>query len=105
MGTLFQLLQMFSVYLIALLSRTSIVYGAFATLPILMTFLQYASLLILIGAQMSFAIQNNAEFEYEQDLNSMSRRYKDFVMLYLLSIVITDGSGNSCEGKVSTCRF
>ena len=88
MGTLFQLLQMFSVYLIALLSRTSIVYGAFATLPILMTFLQYASLLILIGAQMSFAIQNNAEFEYEQDLNSMSRRYKDFVMLYLLSIVI-----------------
>lgn len=88
MGTLFKLLQMLSVYLLAMLSRTSIVYGAFATLPILMTFLQYASLLILIGAQMSFAIQNNAEFEYEQDLNSMSRRYKDFVMLYLLSIVI-----------------
>lgn len=88
MGTLFQLLQMFSVYLIAFLSRTSIVYGAFATLPILMTFLQYASLLILIGAQMSFAIQNNAEFEYEQDLNSMSRRYKDFVMLYLLSVIV-----------------
>ena len=88
MSALIPGMQMFSVYLIALLSRTSIVYGAFATLPILMTFLQYASLLILIGAQMSFAIQNNAEFEYEQDLNSMSRRYKDFVMLYLLSIVI-----------------
>lgn len=88
MGTLFQLLQMFSLYLITLLSRTSIVYGAFATLPILMTLLQYTSLLILIGAQMSFAIQNNNQFEYEQDLNSMSRRYKDFVMLYLLSIII-----------------
>jgi membrane protein len=88
MGTLFQLLQMLSVYLIAMLSRTSIVYGAFATLPILMTLLQYTSLLILIGAQMSFAIQNNDEFEYEQDLNRMSRRYKDFVMLYLLSVII-----------------
>ena len=79
---------MFSVYLIALLSRTSIVYGAFATIPILMTWLQYTSLLILIGAQMSFVIQNNEEFDYEQDLNKMSRRYKDFIMLYLLSVII-----------------
>ena len=88
MGTLFQLLQMLSVYLIAMLSRTSIVYGAFATIPILMTWLQYTSLLILIGAQMAYAIQNNEEFEYEQDLSTMSRRYKDFIMLYLLSIII-----------------
>ena len=88
MGTLFQLLQMLSVYLIAMLSRTSIVYGAFATVPILMTWLQYTSLLILIGAEMSYAIQNNEQFEYEQDLNSMSRRYKDFIMLYLLSVII-----------------
>lgn len=88
MGTLFQLLQMLSVYLIAMLSRTSIVYGAFATIPILMTMLQYASLLILIGAEMSYAIQNNEEFEYEDDLNGMSRRYKDFIMLYLLSVIV-----------------
>jgi len=88
MGTLFQLLQMLSVYLIALLSRTSIVYGAFASIPILMTWLQWTSLLILIGAEMSYAIQNNEQFEYEQDLNSMSRRYKDFVMLYLLSRIV-----------------
>ena len=88
MGTLFQLLQMLSVYLIAFLGRTSIVYGAFATIPILMTLLQYTSLLILIGAEMSYAIQNNEEFEYEKDLNQMSRRYKDFIMLYLLWVIV-----------------
>ena len=88
MGTLFQLLQMLSVYLIALLSRTSIVYGAFASIPILMTWLQYSCLLILIGAEMSYAIQNNEEFEYESDLKHMSRRYKDFIMLYLLHTII-----------------
>lgn len=88
MGSLFQLLQMLSVYLIALLSRTSIVYGAFASIPILMTWLQYTSLLILIGAEMAYAIQNNEEFEYEHDMNHMSRRYKDFIMLYLLSVII-----------------
>ena len=88
MGSLFQVLQMLSVYLIAMLGRTSIVYGAFATIPILMTWLQYTSLLILIGAEMSYAIQNNEEFEYEEDLKKMSRRYKDFIMLYLLSIIV-----------------
>jgi membrane protein len=40
MGTLFQLLQMLSVYVIVFLSRTSIVYGAFATIPIIMMWLQ-----------------------------------------------------------------
>lgn len=88
MGSLYQLLQMLSVYIIASLGRTSIVYGAFATIPILMTWLQYTSLLILIGAEMSYAIQNNEEFEYEQDLNRMSRRYKDFIMTYLLSVIV-----------------
>ena len=53
-----------------------------------MTWLQYPSLLILIGAEMAYAIQNNEEFEYEKDLNTMSRRYKDFIMLYLLSIIV-----------------
>ncbi len=88
MGTLFQLLQMLSVYVIMFLSRTSIVYGAFAFIPILMIWLQWACLLILIGAELSFAIQNNEQFEYEKDVESMSRRYKDFLTLYLLHRVI-----------------
>ena len=87
-GTLFQLLQMLSVNIIVFLSRTSIVYGAFATIPILLIWLQWTCLLILIGAEMSFAIQNNELFEYEHDLQRMSRRYKDFITLYLLSVII-----------------
>ncbi len=88
MGTIFMLLQMLSMHIIVLLSRTSIVYGAFATIPILLTWLQWTCLLILIGAQMSFAIQNNEQFEYEHDLERMSRRYKDCITLYLLSLII-----------------
>ena len=86
MGTLFQLLQMLSMYVIVFLGRTSIVYGAFATIPIVMMWLQWTCLLILIGAEMSFAIQNNEQFEYEKDLEKMSRRYKDFLTLYLPSM-------------------
>jgi membrane protein len=44
--------------------------------------------LLLIGAELAFAIQNNDMFAYEKDLKAMSRRYKDYVMLYLLSVII-----------------
>ena len=88
MGTLFQLLQMLSMYVIMFLGRTSIVYGAFAAIPIIMMWLQWTCLLILIGAELSFAIQNNEQFEYEKDLNAMSRRYKDCLTLYLLAAII-----------------
>jgi len=88
MGTLFQLLQMLSVYIIVLLGRTSIVYGAFASVPILLTWLQWTCLLIILGAEMSFAIQNNEQFEYEHDLEKMSRRYKDCITLYLLTHIV-----------------
>ena len=88
MGSLFQLLQMLSMYVIMLLGRTSIVYGAFAAIPIIMIWLQWTCLLILIGAELSFAIQNNEQFEYEKDLELMSRRYKDFLTLYLLHRII-----------------
>lgn len=88
MGTLFQLLQMLSMYVIVFLSRTSIVYGAFAAIPIIMMWLQWTCLLILIGAELSFDIQNNEQFEYERDLEKMSRRYKDFLTLYLLHRII-----------------
>lgn len=89
MGTLFQLLQMLSVYIIILLGRTSIVYGAFASVPILLTWLQWTCLLIILGAEMSFAIQNNEQFEYEHDLEKMSRRYKDCITLYLLAHIVS----------------
>ena len=88
MGTLFQALQLLSIRIIVLLSRTSIVYGAFASFPILLMWLQWSCLLMLIGAELSFAIQNNEMFEYEQDIASISRRYHDFLGLYLLRSII-----------------
>ncbi|MCQ2346171.1 MAG: YihY/virulence factor BrkB family protein [Paludibacteraceae bacterium] len=87
-GTLFQLLQSLSVYIIVFLSRTSIVYGAFASIPLMLMWLQWSSILILVGAQISYSIQNKEDFEYEDDLNFMSRRYKDCIMLFLLNVII-----------------
>ena len=87
-GALFQLVQSFSVYLVMLFARMSLVYGAFSAIPLILIWLHITCWLLLIGAELAFAIQNNDMFAYEKDLETMSRRYKDYVMLYLLSVIV-----------------
>ena len=87
-GTLVQILQMGTVYFIMFLSRTSIVYGVFAAVPLLLMWLQWTCLLILFGAELSYAIQNNESFDFEADVRQMSRRYKDYLTLYILYQII-----------------
>lgn len=87
-GTLAQALQMLGVYIFMFLGRTSVVYGAFAIIPLLMTWVQWLSLLILFGAELSYAIQNNEHFDYQVDTERMSRRYKDYLTLYICLLIV-----------------
>lgn len=87
-GTVFQLLQMLSVYILVFLSRTSIVYGTFAAIPLLLVWLHLSCLILLLGAEMSYAIQNNEYYDYDQDLKLISRRYKDYITLYLVYLIV-----------------
>ena len=88
MGLLYQVVQALSMYLVVLFTRMSFVYGAFSAIPLVLIWLNVTCWLLLIGAELAFAIQNNDMFAYEKDLKAMSRRYKDYVMLYLLSVII-----------------
>ena len=88
MGLLYQVVQSFSMFLVVLFTRMSIVYGAFSAIPSVLIWLNITCWLLLIGAELAFAIQNNEHFAYERDIETMSRRYKDYVMLYLLSVII-----------------
>ena len=87
-GILFQVFQRLGVYLVVLFTRMSVVWGAFSAIPLVLIWLHITCWLLLIGAELAFAIQNNEMFAYERDINNMSRRYKDYVMLYLLSTII-----------------
>lgn len=88
MGLLYQIVQALSMYLVVLFARMSIVYGAFSAIPLVLIWLHITCWLLLVGSELAFAIQNNDLFAYEKDLKNMSRRYKDYVMLYLLSVII-----------------
>ena len=88
MGLLYQVVQSLSMYLVVLCTRMSLVYGAFSIIPLILIWLNITCWLLLIGAELAFAIQNNDLFAYENDLKKMSRRYKDYVMLYILAMII-----------------
>ena len=88
MGFLYQVVQALSMYLVVLFTRMSIVYGAFSAIPLVLIWLNITCWLLLIGSALAFAIQNNDLFAYERDIETMSRRYKDYVMLYLLSVIV-----------------
>ncbi len=87
-GTLFQVLQMISVWIIAFLGRYSIVYGAFAAIPLILFMLEWISVLTFLGAEISYAIQNKENYDYHTDMEYMSRRYKDYITLYITYIVV-----------------
>ncbi len=87
-GTLFQLLQMISVWIIAFLGRYSIVYGAFAAIPLILFMLEWISVLTFLGAEISYAIQNKEYYDYHTDMEYMSRRYKDYITAFITYVVV-----------------
>jgi membrane protein len=83
-GTLFQLVQWGYVNFQVLITARYAVYGSFAALPLFLLWLQISWLIVLFGAEMSFAHQNVETYEFEPDCLSVSRSFKT-----LLSLLIT----------------
>jgi len=87
-GTAFQLFQFLYIHGQVYLSRYNVVYGSFAAIPLLLLWLQVSFLIVLLGAEISYASQNIHDFEFELDLKNMSTRYNNFLTLFVTYIVI-----------------
>lgn len=87
-GTAFQLFQNIYIAGQVYLSRYDVVYGSFAAIPLLLLWLQISCLIILLGAEISYASQNLQNYEYEGDSKNISIRYKNFLLLFLTWIIV-----------------
>jgi len=87
-GTAFQLFQFLYIHGQVYLSRYNIVYGSFAAIPLLLLWLQISCLIVLLGAEISYASQNIHNFDFETDINGMSTRYKNFLTLFITYVVV-----------------
>lgn len=87
-GSAFQLFQVLYINGQVYLSRFNVVYGSFAAIPLLLLWLQISCLIILLGAEISYASQNIKNFDYEIDTKNISTRYKNFLILFITHLVV-----------------
>ena len=87
-GSAFQIFQLLYINGQVYLSRYNIVYGSFAAIPLLLLWLQISCLIVLLGAEISYASQNILNFEYEIDTKNISIRYENFLTLYITYTIV-----------------
>lgn len=87
-GSAFQLFQVLYINGQVYLSRYDVVYGSFAAIPLLLLWLQISCLIVLLGAEISYAAQNIRTFEYENSAKNISHRYNNFLMLFIVHRIV-----------------
>ncbi|HIA11854.1 MAG TPA: YihY/virulence factor BrkB family protein, partial [Flavobacteriales bacterium] len=83
-GTIFQLTEFLYVNFQIGVASYNAIYGSFAALPLFLAWLQISWLIILFGAELSFAKQNVDKYELEIDSSDVSYNHRR-----LLSVLIT----------------
>ena len=91
-GTLYQIFQ--SVYIIFQIgvAKYNAIYGGFAALPLFLIWLQVSWLIVLFGAEISFAHQNVDTYEFEPDCLGVSHSFKRLLSLRLVQLLVKDFS-------------
>lgn len=97
-GTCFFLFQALYVYLIKWMTSYSAIYGSFAALPLFLLWMQNSWSILLIGCELSFALQNEKRFDEERTLPEVS--YDSQRKLMLAITIFVARSFRSGEGAV-----
>lgn len=86
-GTCFFIFQSLYVYLIKWMTSYNAIYGSFAALPLFMLWMQNSWSILLIGCELSFAIQNEKRFDEERTLPDVSYDVSRKLMLAITAYV------------------
>lgn len=89
-GIALQVLQMLYVESQMGLTRLGTIYGTFAAIPLLMVWIQMSWVVLLMGAQLSYYLQNITRYEFEFDVQTVSPRQKKRLSLLVMHSLIVD---------------
>ncbi len=89
-GSLFQVLQWGYFHFQIGVSRYNAVYGGFAALPLFLVWLNWSWLIVLFGAEVSFAAQNHYQYEFESDIKAMNIRSHQIISVYVFQLIVTE---------------
>ncbi|NOZ47762.1 MAG: YihY family inner membrane protein [Chlorobi bacterium] len=87
-GSVFQITQWAYIHFQVGVSRYGAIYGSFAAFPLFLIWLQISWLIILLGAEISFAEQNVQNYEFENESLNISNSYKKIIALLITNTII-----------------
>jgi membrane protein len=94
-GTIFQLVQKAYILFQIGVAKYNAIYGGFAALPLFLAWLQLSWLIVLLGAEISFAVHNEEDYEFETDTQKTSYYYKKLLALRIVKLCVK----NFCQGE------
>ncbi|OEU62717.1 MAG: ribonuclease BN [Desulfobacterales bacterium S5133MH16] len=87
-GTIFQVAQLAYIVFQVGVARYNAIYGSFAALPLFLIWMQLSWLIVLFGAEISFAYQYVDTYEFEPDCRNISQIFKKLISLQIAHLVI-----------------
>jgi membrane protein len=87
-GTIFQIVQWAYISFQIGVARYGAIYGSFAALPLFLIWVNISWWVVLFGAELSFANQNVATYEYEPDSNKVSPAFKRLLTLQIAQLLV-----------------
>lgn len=94
-GTTYQIVQWIYITFQVGVLKYGAIYGSFAALPLFLVWLQTSWLIVLLGAEVSFAKQNVETYEFEPDCLKTSHSFKRLISLYIVQLSVK----NFCKGE------
>jgi len=87
-GTSYQVVQIIYIYFQVAVSKYGAIYGSFAALPLFLIWLQLSWLIVLFGAEVSFAEQNVETYEFEADCLKVSHSFRELLSLNIVHLCV-----------------
>lgn len=87
-GTMFQIFQNLYVYFQAGATRINAIYGSFAALPLFLIWLQTSWFVVLLGAEISFVVQNVKLKGASMQLQKLSISYQKKIALLIVNQLV-----------------
>ena len=86
-GTMFQAFQYLYISGQVWVSRYNAIYGSFAALPLFLLWMQVSWTICILGAQLTYIMQNFKRYDNYKEVNNASYEYRNYLAVVLMSMI------------------